>query len=173
MKHWLMVVALIVPQAAQAMPNDPDVKGLAVAHAILPDAMIGVRGCLAMKLAETPDPVKKIPKKSWLDGRQVTPLAETGLAQQIVSANRQAKPIPNDIIDEAEMRAMFPEAHFDDGSAECRRRITLSLPRVERDWAFVEVGMHCGDLCGTGIIIAYRREHGRWLRRARALAWMS
>jgi hypothetical protein len=169
MRIWgALAVAALMAGPAHAMPNDPDVIGLAVAQAVLLDAAAEFDGCVVPKLAPSVPPSGDA-HMGWGNPKPV-PRAQ---ADALDAAYRAAQAIPDDIVDADQLHAILPKARFDDGSSACKSRLTLSLPRVAGDWAFVETAHKCGVRCGWGAVVAYQRRAGRWRRVAVAGTWIN
>jgi len=49
----------------------------------------------------------------------------------------------------------------------------LATPVIVGDIAFVETSLHCGPLCGTGLLYALERRDGAWAVLAIAHVWSS
>lgn len=164
----LWLAALALPQAALAMPNDPDVIGLDLVHAILPDAFGPAPGCLAPAL-DPPSQIHRAAPPRWRAAGKgaLAPALRTALNRAYFAA----QPIPDDIVDADELHATLPQAHFPDTGWPCGTEINFSLPRRAGDWAFIERGSSCGAGCGSGQVIAYRRQKGSWRRLATAVTW--
>lgn len=48
------------------------------------------------------------------------------------------------------------------GKTDCPETITLSEPNIALDYAFIEVSIECGFLCGLNALYVMRRQDGHW-----------
>ena len=55
----------------------------------------------------------------------------------------------------------------------CEARGWLGEPAYEGRFAFIESGHSCGDLCGSGSILALEYREGRWRLIAKKASWMA
>jgi len=51
-------------------------------------------------------------------------------------------------------------------------RLNLSAPSISGDFAFIDSGLECGPLCGSGSLYALRRRAGGWQVVGRVSTWI-
>lgn len=172
----MLSLALAAPQVAHTMPNDPDVKGLVVARAILPDAYARMAGgtenaCYMAQFAPAADVGYPL-WPSW------SGLSNAGLKSDTLYDLRhlypEARPIPDDIVDADEFRAILGKVAKAGDSKSCNVLISFSLPRVAKGWAFLHAARYVRvGLGDANCELAYRREGGKWRLVAMAMGSVS
>jgi hypothetical protein len=55
----------------------------------------------------------------------------------------------------------------------CQSVVTMTVPTIERNFAFIETSLVCGDTCGAGTILAFQKTTSGWKVIALTETWVS